>query len=406
MAMSGIYSKTTDDEGIATIHEAIDRGINLIDTGDFYGTGHNEMLVGRAIRGRRDKVHVSVKFGALVGPDRVFVGFDARPQLVKAFAAYSLKRLGIDVIDIYRPARLDPNVPIEETIGAIADLIKAGFVKHVGLSEVGVETIRRAQAVHPVVDVQTEYSLISRGPEQKIFPALEELGMSATLYGILSRGLLSGSKLAGPGDIRGHFPRFSPEHLAQNEAVVASFSAFAKERGQSAAQLALAWVLAKQPRLVPLAGARTPAQLLDLLAALDRPLSGEEVQALEAIVPADAILGSRYPAAHMAQLSPLYGFARAYWHLRSPTLKDSRLHAQRALRWRNRRSSDWCHQRQRKGRCSVEVLLLIRGSGAGALPSLFFVRFPARFMTICVHNALTPLPSQDRCSRSELGRPV
>jgi len=227
---------------------------------------------------------------------------DARPQLVKAFAAYSLKRLGIDVIDIYRPGRVDPNVPIEETVGAIADLIKAGFVKHVGLSEVGVETIRRAQAVHPVVDVQIEYSLISRGPEQKILPALEELGVSATLYGILSRGLLSGSKSGGPGDFRNFFPRFSPEHRAQNEAVVARFLAFAKERGQSAAQLALAWVLAKQPRLVPLVGARTRAQLLDLLAALERPLSGEEVQALEAIVPADAILGSRYPAAHMAQL--------------------------------------------------------------------------------------------------------
>jgi aryl-alcohol dehydrogenase-like predicted oxidoreductase len=260
------------------------------------------MLVGRALRGRRDKVHVSVKFGALVGPDHAFLGFDARPQLVKAFAAYSLKRLGIDVIDIYRPARLDPNVPIEETIGAIADLIKAGFVKRVSLSEVGVETIRRAHAVHPLVDVQIEYSLISRGPEQKIFPALEELGISATLYGILSRGLLSGSKSGGPGDFRNLFPRFSPQHRVQNQAVVARFSAFAQERGQSAAQLAFAWALAKQPRLVPLAGVRTRAQLLDLLGALDRPLSGEDVQALEAIVPADAILGSRYPAAHMAQL--------------------------------------------------------------------------------------------------------
>jgi aryl-alcohol dehydrogenase-like predicted oxidoreductase len=240
MAMSGIYGKTSDDESIATIHEAIDRGINLIDTGDFYGMGHNEMLVGRALAGQRDKVHVSVKFGALVGPDRAFVGFEARPQLVKAFAAYGLKRLGIDAIDIYRPARLDPKVPIEETIGAIADLIKAGFLKHVGLSEVRGETIRRAQTVHPVVDVQIEYSLISRGPEQNIFPALDELGISATLYGILSRGLLSGNKLGGPGDFRNFFPRFSPEHRVQNESVVARFSAFAKERGRSPAQLALA----------------------------------------------------------------------------------------------------------------------------------------------------------------------
>ena len=301
-ATSGLYGKTSEDESIATIHEAIDRGVNLIDTGDFYGMGHNEMLIGRALRERRDKVFVSVKFGALVGPDRMFVGFDARPKLVKAFAAYSLKRLAIDVIDIYRPARLDPNVPIEETIGAIADLIKAGFVKHVGLSEVGVETIRRAQAGHPVVDVQIEYSLISRGPEQKIFPALEELGISATLYGILSRGLLSGSRSGGPGDFRNLFPRFSQENRVQNEALVARFSAFAKERGQSPAQLALSWVLAKQPRLLPLVGARTRAQLLDLLAAVERPLSGGDVQALEAIVPADAILGSRYPAEGMAGL--------------------------------------------------------------------------------------------------------
>ena len=299
MGMSGVYGPADETESIATIHEAIDRGINLIDTGDFYGSGHNEMLLGRALRGRRDKVHVSVKFGALMGPDRTFIGFDARPQFVKASAAYSLKRLGIDVIDIYRPARLDPNVPIEETIGAIVDLIKAGYVKHVALSEVGVETIRHAQAVHPVVDVQLEYSLISRGPEEKIFPALEELGVSATLYGILSRGLLTGSTSGGFRDI---LPRFSAENRGQNEAVVARFSAFAKQRGRSAAQLALAWVLAKQPRLVPLVGARTSAQLQDLLAALERPLSGEEVHGLEAIVPADAIVGSRYPSAHMAQL--------------------------------------------------------------------------------------------------------
>lgn len=268
IAMSGIYGKTSDDESIATIHEAIDRGINVIDTADFYGMGHNEMLVGRALRRRRDKVHVSVKFGGLVGPDHAFVGFDVRPQLVKAFAAYSLKRLDIDVIDIYRPARRDPNVPIEETIGAIADLIRAGFVKHVGLSEVGVETICRAQAVHAGVDVQVEYSLISRSPEQKIFPALEELGVSATLYGILSRGLLSGSKSGGLRDFRDLFPRFSPEHRVQNETLVARFSAFAKERSQSPAQVALAWVLAKQPRLVPLVGAHTRAQLVDSLAAL------------------------------------------------------------------------------------------------------------------------------------------
>lgn len=302
MAMSGIYGKTSDDESIATIQAAIDRGVNLIDTGDFYGRGHNEMLVGRAIKGRRDKVHMSVKFGTLIGPDGAYIGFDARPQFVKTSVGYSLKRLGVELIDIYRPARLDPDVPIEETIGAIADLVKAGYVKHIGLSEVGVDTIRRAQAVHPIVDLQIEYSLVSRGPEQRIFPVLEELGISATLYGVLSKGLLSGSKVAGPGDLRAYFPRFSPDHRAQNEAVVARLAAFAKERGQNAAQLALAWVLAKQPRLVPVVGARMPAQLVDLLGALERPLSPKEVEEIEAILPADAISGTRYQLAHMAHL--------------------------------------------------------------------------------------------------------
>ncbi len=302
MAMSGIYGRTSDEEGIATIQQAIDRGINLIDTGDFYGNGHNEMLVGRAIAGRRDQVHISVKFGALRSPDGAFIGYDARPQLVKAFAGYSLTRLGIDVIDIYRPARLDPHVPIEETIGAIAELVTAGYVRHIGLSEVGVETIRRAYAVHPIVDLQIEYSLISRTPEQKIFPLLAELGISATLYGVLSRGLLSGSKPVGAQDIRTHFPRFAHESLAQNEALVARFAALAASRGQSAAQLALAWVLAKQPCLIPLVGARTRAQLVDLLGALERPLSAAEIEEVETMIPPAAIAGSRYQPAQMAQL--------------------------------------------------------------------------------------------------------
>jgi aryl-alcohol dehydrogenase-like predicted oxidoreductase len=302
MGMSGAYGPSDENESIATIREAIDRGVTLIDTGDFYGMGHNELLVRRAIEGRRDRVQLSVKFGAMRGPDGAPLGFDARPAAVKNFAAYSLKRLGVDVIDVYRPARLDPQVPIEDTVGAIADLVKAGFVRHVGLSEVGVETIRRAAKVHPLVDLQIEYALVTRGPEDAIFPALAELGMSATLYGVLSRGLLTGSAIGGKGNARGHFPRFSGEAGERNAASVARFHAFAAERGMTPAQLSVAWVLAKQPTLVPVVGARTRKQLLDVLGALEKPLSAADVAATEAILPKDAIAGTRYPAEHMKHL--------------------------------------------------------------------------------------------------------
>src|SRR4051794_26682369 len=196
MGMSGMYGPADERESIATIHAALEYGITLLDTGDFYGAGHNEMLIGRALRDRREQALLSVKFGALRGPDASWLGVDARPAAVKNFLTYSLTRLGVDHVDIYRPARLDPQVPVEETIGAIADLIKAGYVRSVGLSEVGPDTIRRAHAVHPVVDLQIEYSLVSRAPEEKIFPVLGELGIGVTAYGVLSRGLLSGSKPA------------------------------------------------------------------------------------------------------------------------------------------------------------------------------------------------------------------
>jgi aryl-alcohol dehydrogenase-like predicted oxidoreductase len=302
MSMSGMYGASNDDEGIRTIHAAIEHGVNLIDTGDFYGMGHNELLVGRAVQGRRDKVLVSVKFGAQRGPDGAWLGFDGRPAAVKTWAAYSLKRLGLEVIDIYRPARLDPVVPIEETVGAIADLVKQGYVRYLGLSEVGVETIRRAHAVHPVVDLQIEYSLASRAPEAKIFPALAELGISATLYGVLSRGLLSGRKPAGKGDFRAYLPRFSGDEGARNERVVARLGEFAQASGRTPAQVCVAWALAKQPSLVPLVGSRTVAQLEDVLGALRKPLSNDELSALEALVPAGAIEGPRYQAAQMEHL--------------------------------------------------------------------------------------------------------
>ena len=260
------------------------------------------MLVGRALAGRRrDDVVVSVKFGALRDPAGRMLGLDARPVAVKNFAAYSLKRLGPDVIDVYRPARLDPNVPIEETVGAIKDLIDAGHVRHVGLSEVGTDTIRRAHAVHPIADVQMEYSIATRAPEEKIFPVLAELGIGATLFGVLSRGLLSGSKPTGASDVRAHLPRFSGDAGKHNETLVETLRALAAQGGRTPAQLCLAWVLAKAPGFVPLSGARTPAQL-DVLDTVDRPLSAQEMDDVERLIPKGAFQGSRYPEAQMGTL--------------------------------------------------------------------------------------------------------
>ena len=302
MGMSGVYGPADEPESLATIHAAIDAGVNLIDTGDFYGMGHNEMLVGKALRFFREKVLISVKFGAQRGPDGSWIGYDARPAAVKTFLAYTLKRLGVDYIDIYRPARLDPNVPIEETVGAIADMIQAGYVRHVGLSEVGPETIRRAAAVHPIVDLQIEYSLISRSPEAKIFPALDELGISVTAYGVLSRGLLSSSTIGGRGDARNHFPRFKSENRGTNEQLIAKLKDLAAARGITQSQLAIAWVLAKSPSIVPVMGARTRAQLNESLGALDVKLSAEEIVAIEAAIPANSIAGTRYDPNQMRVL--------------------------------------------------------------------------------------------------------
>lgn len=299
MGFSGMYGATDDAESVRTIHAALERGVTLLDTGDFYGMGHNEMLVARAIAGKRERARISVKFGALRGPDGSWIGVDTRPVAVKTFAAYSLKRLGTDVIDIYRPARLDPAIPIEDTIGAIADLVKSGHVRHIGLSEVGVETIRRAHRVHPIVDLQIEYSVATRGPEAAIFPALAELGISATLYGVLSRGLLAGRKPTGPGDFRAYLPRFSGPNREKNDDVVAALQRFAAERRMTPGQLAIAWVLARQPSFVPVVGAKTVAQLDDALGALDRPLSAEDVAALETLA---TIAGDRYGAEQMRHL--------------------------------------------------------------------------------------------------------
>jgi len=306
MGMSAMYGAADEAQSIATIHAALDAGINLIDTGDFYGMGHNEMLLGRALKGRRDEALVSVKFGALRDPSAGWIGMDGRPAAVKNFLAHSLQRLGTDHIDIYRIARLDPNVPIEDTIGAIADMVKAGFVRHIGLSEVGVGTIQKAHAVHPITDLQIEYSLISRGPEAEIFPVLRQLGIGVTAYGVLSRGLLSGSKPTGPNDFRAHLPRFTGDNAAKNQQLVDVLQQLAAGLGATASQVAIAWVLARGKALgmdmVALVGSRTLKQLDESLGALKLTLGSEELKRIEAALPADAVAGTRYAAEHMAHL--------------------------------------------------------------------------------------------------------
>ncbi|HTQ58388.1 MAG TPA: aldo/keto reductase [Bryobacteraceae bacterium] len=302
MGMSGMYGPSDETESIATIHAAIDAGINLLDTGDFYGMGHNEMLLGTALKGRRGRVLLSVKFGAMRAPNGAWLGVDGRPQAVKNFAAYSLQRLKTDHIDIYRLSRVDPAVPIEETVGAIADLIRAGHVRYAGLSEAGVKTIRRAHAVQPVCDLQIEYSLISRGIEPAILPTLRELGIAATVYGVLSRGLLSGSRPASSGDLRAYFPRFVGANYERNVKLLAALDAFASERNLTPTQAAIAWVLSKGEDIVPLIGARTRAQLAEALTAPSIRLSGDDCAELERIVDPAAVAGTRYGDEQMAML--------------------------------------------------------------------------------------------------------
>jgi len=305
MGMSDLYGPADRQAAFDTIARAAEAGIALLDTGDFYGMGHNEMLIGEALRQiDRDAFQISVKFGALRGPDGAWLGYAAHPKAVKAACAYSLRRLQTDRIDIYRPARLDPDVPIEETVGAIAELVEAGYVRHIGLSEMGPETIRRAAAVHPIVDLQIEYSLISRGIEDGILETCRELGIAITAYGVLSRGLISGhwSGTKGAADFRGHSPRFQGEALAHNLALVDRMRAFAEARGVSVAQVAIAWVLAQGEDIVPLIGARRPDRLEEALGALDIELNAADVAELERIVPRDAAAGERYAPAQMALL--------------------------------------------------------------------------------------------------------
>jgi aryl-alcohol dehydrogenase-like predicted oxidoreductase len=306
MAMSGMYGPADEAESIATIHAALEAGITLLDTGDFYGMGHNELLLAKALQGRRDRAFIAVKFGAQRGPDGAWLGFDGRPAAVKTALAYTLRRLGTDHVDLYQPARLDPAVPIEETVGAIAELIQAGWVRHLGLSEMGSATIRRAHAVHPVAALQIEYSLMSRGIEAAILPTLRELGIGVTAYGVLSRGLLGGSMAAGrtahPGDFRAHSPRFQGQNLERNLKLVDALRRLGEARGASPAEIAIAWVLSRGDDIIPLIGARRRTQLQESLAAAELRLGPDELAAIEAAVPAEAVAGERYAAAQMRML--------------------------------------------------------------------------------------------------------
>lgn len=310
MGMSALYGDSDRAESLATVHAALEAGITLLDTGDFYGMGHNELLINEALRtapaAAREQALISVKFGALRTVEGGFSGYDGRPEAVKNFAAYSLQRLGTDHIDIYRIARIDPDVPVEETVGALAELVEAGHVRHIGLSEVGVRTLRRAAAVAPISDLQIEYSLVSRGIEESILPTARELGIGITAYGVLSRGLISGhfsrGRTLAPNDFRGRSPRFQGENLDRNLDLVDALRKIAEQKGVSVAQIAIAWVLSRGEDIVPLVGARRRDRLTEALGALDVALDAEDLAAIERAIPIGAAAGDRYPADQMAHL--------------------------------------------------------------------------------------------------------
>jgi aryl-alcohol dehydrogenase-like predicted oxidoreductase len=305
--MSDLYGPADDAESIATIHAALDAGVSLLDTGDYYAMGENEMLIRRALQGRdRDAAVISVKFGVLRDPAGGWNGVDGRPVAVKDSLAYSLRRLGTDHVDIYRLGRFNPQVPIEETVGAIGEMVEAGYVRHVGLSEVRAETIRRANATHSISDLQIEYSLLSRGIESEILPTCEQLEIGVTAYGVLSRGLLSGhwsrDRDTAPADFRSHAPRFSGENLERNLELVEAIRAIAQEKAATVAQVAISWMLSRGDRVVPLVGARTRERLTESLGALEVELSDGDLAAIEGAVPAGAAAGERYDDQQMAIL--------------------------------------------------------------------------------------------------------
>jgi aryl-alcohol dehydrogenase-like predicted oxidoreductase len=305
MGMGGVYGPADDTESIATIHAAVDAGVNLLDTGDFYGMGRSELVLREALREiPRDRVFIQVKFGGQRDPSGAFIGHDVSPVAVKNSLAYSLQRLGTDYVDLYQPARVDPRVPIEDTLGAITEMVDAGYVRYIGVSEVGPDTIRRAAAVAPIRQLQIEYSLLSRGIEERILPTVRELGISVTAYGVLSRGLLNRdtARQSGPGDARGRMPRFQAGNLERNLELLTALERIAAARGVTTAQLAFAWVLARGDDIIPLIGTKRRDRLAEALGALDLTLTAEELSAIEQAVPAGAVAGDRYDAPQMAAL--------------------------------------------------------------------------------------------------------
>ena len=302
MAMSDMYGPSDETESIATIHAALDAGITMLDTGDFYGMGHNEMLIRRAIEGRRKDVFLAVKFGAMRGPNGAFTGYDVRPEAIKNFLSYSLRRLGTDYIDLYQPSRVDARTPIEDTYGTLVELVKAGYIRYIGISEASAASIRRASKSAPIVSLQIEYSLVSRGAEATILPAARELGMGVTAYGILSRGLLTGSPVTSPKDIRNHLPRFRGENLQKNQKLVRTLAEIAQSKNATPAQVATAWVMSRGAEIVPLIGARRRPQLAESLKALELKLSPDDLAQIERAIPADAVAGTRYAEEQMRWL--------------------------------------------------------------------------------------------------------
>lgn len=305
MGMSDFYGSADEAESLRTIHAALDAGINLLDTGDFYGMGHNEMLLRQVLKERRDDAFLCVKFGALRAPDRSFVGLDTRPAAVKNFLAYSLKRLGVDHIDLYQPARVDPAVPIAETIGAMVEMKEKGYIRYLGLSEAGPDTIRKAHAVHPISALQIEYSIVSRSIEERILPVVHELGISITAYGVLSRGLLSSTPVVpdrSKGDFRAFLPRFQPDNFKKNQVLVEALSAIAKRKDCSLAELAIAWVFARSSAIIPLVGARKVTRLEEALRAISVQLSATDLAEIDQAAPLGSIAGDRYGEEQMAVL--------------------------------------------------------------------------------------------------------